>query len=61
MAQFSKQEKKTETMENEVKKRRRKIIKTVKRPELVRSVKASLAATAAAATTTFIQFNDMWK
>ena len=48
-------------MENEVKKKRRKIIKKVSRPELVRSVKASLAATAAVTTTTFIQFNDLWK
>ena len=48
------------TMENEVKKKRKRIIKKVRRPELVRSVKASLAA-AATATTTFISFNDLWK
>lgn len=50
-------------MEEQVKKRKRKIIKKTKGPELVRSVKAGMAASVAVATasTALLQFQDLWK
>lgn len=50
-------------MEDQVKKRKRKLIKKVKGPELVRSVKASMTTTmaTAVATTALMQFQDLWK
>lgn len=51
-------------MEDQVKKRKRKLIKRSKGPELVRSVKVGMASTVIATAVTsaaLLQFQDLWK
>lgn len=51
-------------MEDQVKKRKRKLIKKSKGPELVRSVKAGMASTVVATamtSTALLHFQDLWK
>lgn len=51
-------------MEEQVKKRKRKLIKKTKGPELVRSVKAGMTATVVATaitSTALLQFQELWK